>query len=72
MIEAVLGCLKPDGVLVINTVLLASLTAAVDCLSDSGWIVEVVQLQVSRAKEMPYGRRFNAQNPIWIIRAEKR
>ena len=71
IIEAVLKFLKPGGVLVVNTVLLANLTTAVDCLSASGWSSEVVQVQVNRDKKMPYDRRFSAQNPVWIIRAEK-
>ena len=71
IIQSALGLLKPDGVLVINTVLLTNLTAALDCLSVSGWRTEVVQLQVCRTKKMPYDQRFSAQNPVWIIRAEK-
>jgi precorrin-6Y C5,15-methyltransferase (decarboxylating) len=71
IIKVALGLLKPDGVLVINTVLLSNLTAALDCLSASGWRTEVAQLQVCRTKKMPYDQRFSAQNPVWIIRAEK-
>ena len=71
IIETVLGVLKPRGVLVINTVLLANLTAAAECLSANRWHTEVVQLQVNRSKKMPYDQRLSAQNPVWIIRAER-
>jgi precorrin-6B C5,15-methyltransferase / cobalt-precorrin-6B C5,C15-methyltransferase len=59
--------LRPDGVMVINTVLADNLCRALDALEGAGMSTEVVQLQVSRSKAMPWSRRFEAQNPVWII-----
>jgi precorrin-6Y C5,15-methyltransferase (decarboxylating) len=59
--------LKPEGVMVINTVLADNLCRALDALETAGMSTEVVQLQVSRSKAMPWSRRFEAHNPVWII-----
>jgi len=59
--------LRPDGVMVVNTVLADNLCRALDALETAGMSTEVVQLQVSRSKAMPWSRRFEAQNPVWII-----
>ena len=59
--------LRPEGVMVVNTVLADNLCRALDALEAAGMSTEVVQLQVSRSKAMPWSRRFEAQNPVWII-----
>jgi len=59
--------LRLDGVMVINTVLADNLCRALDALEAAGMSTEVVQLQVSRSKSMPWSRRFEAHNPVWII-----
>jgi precorrin-6Y C5,15-methyltransferase (decarboxylating) len=59
--------LRPEGVMVVNTVLADNLCRAIDALEAAGMLTEVVQLQVSRSKSMPWSRRFEAQNPVWII-----
>ncbi len=61
------GYLKSDGILVINTVLMDNLTAALAVLKELGFSAETTQIQVSRSKNMPWSLRFEAQNPVWII-----
>jgi len=36
-------------------------------LVKKGFEVEVVQVQINRSKEMPWGQRMEAMNPVWII-----
>ncbi len=64
--------LKPDGVMVINTVLMDNLITTRSVLSDMGFSVDITQIQVCRGKDMPWSQRFDAQNPVWIITAEGR
>ena len=66
-----LGFLNPGGVMVINTVLLDNLHQILDALEELGMPPDVVQLQVSRSRSMPWSRRLEAQNPVWIVSAMK-
>ncbi len=67
IISSAAGYLKPEGVIVINTVLLENLTKALNTLNSCGFFTEVIQIQVNRSKEMPWSQRLEAQNPVWII-----
>lgn len=69
IIQSAMRRLEPDGVLVVNTVLLDNLTRALDVMEAEGLTAEVVQMQVSKSKEMPWSRRLEAQNPVWIVTA---
>jgi precorrin-6Y C5,15-methyltransferase (decarboxylating) len=53
---------------VINTVLIQNLETALTTLKRIGFKSEVIQIQLSRGKNMPWGQRLEAQNPVWIIR----
>jgi len=59
--------LNKNGIIVVNTVLIDNLTSARQALDDLGVDVDMVQIQVSRGKSMPYSQRFEAANPVWII-----
>jgi precorrin-6Y C5,15-methyltransferase (decarboxylating) len=59
--------LKPGGRIVINTVLIPNLQAVTDALRRLKFETEVIQVQINRARQMPWAQRFEAQNPIWII-----
>ncbi|RLC20402.1 MAG: bifunctional cobalt-precorrin-7 (C(5))-methyltransferase/cobalt-precorrin-6B (C(15))-methyltransferase, partial [Deltaproteobacteria bacterium] len=59
--------LKEDGIMVINTVLLANIQTVLDVFKHIGFKSRVVQIQISRGREMPWGERLEAQNPVWII-----
>ncbi len=59
--------LKPDGIIVINTVLVDNMATAVRCLQDLNFNMDMVQIQVNRSTPMPFSRRLEAANPVWII-----
>ncbi len=63
--------LKSNGIIVVNTVVLENMDAAVCQLKHNGFRTDMIQVQVSRAKPMPYGNRLDALNPVWIISAKK-
>lgn len=71
IIREAAGRLKPDGVLVINTVLLGSLALARETLDEVGFTHETLQIQVSRSSSMPWDERLVPQAPVWIIKAKK-
>jgi len=59
--------LKPDGIVVINTVLLQSVHSASAALRRLGFATEIVQVQIQRSEPMPWSERLEALNPVWII-----
>lgn len=63
--------LSDRGVIVVNTVLLQNLETAVTALEKHNFTPDVIQIQVSRGKSMPFGTRFEALNPVWIISGTK-
>jgi len=67
IIREAVSCLNPGGVVVINTVLLDNLNQSLETLRSLGLNPDVVQLQVSRSREMPWSRRLEAHNPVWIL-----
>lgn len=71
IVKTAVGFLGIGGRLVVNTVLLDNLTSVLDVLNAEEMSPDVVQIQVSRSKEMPWSCRFEAGSPVWIISAEK-
>ena len=67
IVDAATGFLNPGGIIVVNTVLLSNVDSARKILAKKGFEVEVVQVQINRSKEMPWGQRMEAMNPVWII-----
>ncbi len=67
IIAAAAERLRPGGVIVANTVLLQNIDVATAALSGLGFAVDIVQMQVSVGKKMPWGDRLQPQNPVWII-----
>ena len=67
IIRAAAGFLKPQGIVVVNTVLISSLEAASKELAGLGFDPAVVQVQINRSRDMPWGSRLEAENPVWII-----
>lgn len=59
--------LRSGGIMVVNTVLLPNLAAAEETLRELGMETEVIQVQVSRGRAMPWGQRLEALNPVWVI-----
>ncbi len=64
--------LKPDGVIVINTVILSNVEAALKTLKNKGFKTDIVLVQIHRGQDMPWGERLEALNPVWIISAIKK
>ncbi len=67
IIKAAAAVLKEKGIIVINTVLIPSLEIASKTLDQLGFESEIIQVQINRGSEMPWGKRFEAQNPVWIL-----
>jgi len=63
--------LKPGGRFVANTVLLGSLHAALEHFQALGWPVEVTQVQAGASAPLAGDLRLAAQNPIFIVAADK-
>jgi precorrin-6B C5,15-methyltransferase / cobalt-precorrin-6B C5,C15-methyltransferase len=61
--------LKPDGMMVINTVLLGALQAALATLEELRFHSQWVQVQINQSRPMPWSERLEARNPVWIISA---
>lgn len=71
VLDVVATVLNPMGRIVINTVLMETLHLAVSVLEEKGFGVSLTQAQISKSKNMPWGRRMEALNPVWIIAAQK-
>ncbi len=63
--------LAPGGRMVVNAVVLESVTAALGELEKGGFLTETVCVQVNRGAAMPAGTRFCANNPVYVIAAQK-
>ncbi|MDL2322325.1 precorrin-6Y C5,15-methyltransferase (decarboxylating) subunit CbiT, partial [Desulfosarcina sp. OttesenSCG-928-B08] len=63
--------LSPGGILVVNTVLMDSLMAARQALTELGFSVDLIQIQVNQAVPMPFSFRFSPANPVWILTGRK-
>lgn len=66
------SCLQQAGIMVVNTVLLENVQAAGEKMREIGLRTELVQVQISRGKDMPWGHRLQAQNPVWVISGRKK
>ena len=71
VLSAVVTVLNPLGRIVINTILMETLHLAVSVLEERGFEVEITQAQISKSRKMPWGRRMESLNPVWIIAAQK-
>ena len=71
LIQLILTRLKPGGRLVMNFVTLENLATATAALNKAGASWDVVQLQASRSQPILDMHRMAAQNPVWIITAQK-
>lgn len=71
VIETAAPRLAPDGIMVVNTVLVDNLSRVLSVMEKMGMATDVVQLQVSRSKPMPWSLRLEAENPVWILRGIK-
>ncbi len=67
IINAAVTFLKPNGLVVVNTVLMQNIQTATETLAALGFVTNKVQVQINRSRPMPWGDRLEAQNPVWII-----
>ena len=71
LIHLILSRLKPAGRLVMNFVTLENLATATAVLNKAEVSWDVVQLQASRSQPILDMHRMAAQNPVWIVTAQK-
>jgi precorrin-6Y C5,15-methyltransferase (decarboxylating) len=71
LIRLILLHLKPEGWLVMNFVTLENLGTAVETLKSLGVAWDVLQLQASRSKPILHMNRMAAENPVWLVCAQK-
>ncbi|WP_018605124.1 precorrin-6y C5,15-methyltransferase (decarboxylating) subunit CbiE [Uliginosibacterium gangwonense] len=71
LIALILDRLKPGGHLVMNFVTLENLAVATQTLATHRANWDVVQLQASRSQPILDMHRMAAQNPVWIVSAQK-
>ena len=67
IISAAAQYLKPEGVMVINTVLIPNVEAARATLEKLDFNTEIIQVQINRSRQMPWAERLEAVNPVWIV-----
>ena len=71
IIRAAAARLTARGIMVSNTVLIKNLDVAVETLKQYDLNTELIQVQISRGREMPWDQRLEAQNPVWIVTGSK-
>ncbi|MEW6039287.1 MAG: precorrin-6y C5,15-methyltransferase (decarboxylating) subunit CbiE [Pseudomonadota bacterium] len=71
LIQNCLRRLRAGGWLVMNFATLENLATAVDALKASGARWDVTQLQASRSRPLLDMHRLQAENPIWIVCAQR-
>jgi|UniRef100_A0A7C3V6E7 precorrin-6Y C5,15-methyltransferase (decarboxylating) len=67
IVKEVLRSLSPEGIVVLTATRLETLDRARRVLKEANRRVEVVQLQVSRARPLSGGSYLQALNPVWIV-----
>jgi precorrin-6Y C5,15-methyltransferase (decarboxylating) len=71
LIQLCLKRLKPQGWLVMNFVTFENLATALDALKAVHAIWDVTQLQTSRSQPILHMHRLAAENPVWIVAAQR-
>ncbi|MDQ6973710.1 MAG: precorrin-6y C5,15-methyltransferase (decarboxylating) subunit CbiE [Mariprofundaceae bacterium] len=71
LIQLILSRMNEGGHLVMNFVTIENLAAAVESLKTLGVLWNVTQMQVSRSQPILHMHRMAAENPVWIVSAEK-
>lgn len=71
LIALCLRRLRAGGWLVMNFVTLENLASATQALQAQGAVWDVVQLQAARSKPILHMHRMAAENPVWIVCAQR-
>jgi precorrin-6Y C5,15-methyltransferase (decarboxylating) len=72
LIKVGLQCLKPEGWLIMNFVTFENLNTALTTLADVDAAWDVTQLQASRSQPILHMHRLQAENPVWVVAAQRR
>ncbi len=72
LIHLCLNRLSPEGWLVMNFVTIENLTTAIETLKnlDANW--DMTQLQASRSQPILHMHRMQAENPVWVVSAQRK
>ncbi len=65
------GRLPAGGRIVVNAVVLETVTASLAIFRELGLAADVVELQVGMGAEMPAGTRISAANPVFVVTGER-
>lgn len=71
LIALCLRRLRPDGWLVMNFVTFENLAVATATLQTANAVWDVVQLQAARSQPILHMHRLAAENPVWIVAAQR-
>jgi len=71
LIQLALSRLKNEGWLVMNFVTFENLSSAIVVLKDNHAQWDICQMQVSRSKPILHMNRLAAENPVWIVSAQR-
>lgn len=71
LMELCLAKLQANGCLVMNFVTLENLNTALETLKQSDALWDITQLQASRSQPILHMNRMQAENPVWIVCAQK-
>jgi len=72
IVNTAAACLRPGGVMVVNTVVISSVATALSALERLDFETEIVQVQVNTGRRIPTGERMEAANPVWIATGGKK
>ncbi len=72
LIQRCLSRLNPDGWLVMNFVTIENLTTAIETLKQLNANWDMTQLQASRSQAILHMYRMQAENPVWIVSAQRK
>jgi len=71
ILAEVMGRLERGGRVVLTVTLLETLETARSVLTQSGWEVDLTQLQVSRSQPLAGATFMQALNPVWIVTGQQ-
>ncbi len=72
LIKLCLDRLSHNGWLVMNFVTIENLTSAIETLKNLDALWDMTQLQASRSQAILHMHRMQAENPVWIISAQRK
>ncbi len=71
ILKIAINRLTKNGRIVVNTVLIQNLDPILKIMKEKNLNPDAALIQISKLKKMPYGDRFEALNPVWIIYGKK-